>query len=317
MRLNADDKKDMRKYIEKRLAVVSLESTDKRLPFKKDYMEDLIFSIVKNPQTGEKEKRIVWSGEFLRKIDLSEISFDGVQWAVKDQNVDLSGTNAVIDFSKAAKSHDIICVEDVNLNGVDLSGSHTDLINQSTKVDYRNTNAKFNLNVDEIGFKDCNLDGLDLEGFEVDSDCFDMEAKKSLYGSSFKNTGIKIILTADQIKKDKEARKENDKKQYDKNLPEEEIQKIRIATRTESIANLIYAGKLNGCYVNETLIMPQEQKDEEKPPLIEEYKAFIQSKVTEFNQMLEDAITSQNAKIVQSDMASKPMILTKVNKENI
>lgn len=294
MRLNEEGKKDVRLHMEQHLSKISLENLNDRIKFGEDLIETLMFSIEKNPQTGEKEKRIRWSGEFLRKIDLSEVSFDGVQWASQDQEIDLSGTNAVIDFSKAIKSYGIVCVQNVNFNGVDLSNSHTELISQSTNVDYRNTNAKFDLNADEFGFNNCNLDNLDLNGIVVDSDCFEYGSKKSLCGSSFKNTGIKIKLPKEQIIKDKEQKTENANaiisadnkrvKETGKHLSSEEIKKVTVITRTENIANLIKTSKLDGCYVNETLICTQEQKELNKQQLLDEYKRFKDSVINKIDQ---------------------------------
>lgn len=86
-----------------------------RIHIQKEILEQLLFgTVIMDTPTGQVlVKYIVWSGDFLSKIDLSEISFDDVLWDINvedDDNyyseneiyeINLSNTNAHIDFSKS------------------------------------------------------------------------------------------------------------------------------------------------------------------------------------------------------------------------
>lgn len=108
----------------------------------------------------------IWTGEFLRKIDLSEVDFSNVVWnqetlsnykvificeekdceeyslARQNSKIDLSNTNANIDFSKSFDAHvfrDINCIGDCNLANVDLSNSNTQDITALFNTNVNNT----------------------------------------------------------------------------------------------------------------------------------------------------------------------------------
>ncbi len=82
MRLSEKDRYAFRERIEVMLRKVP---EGQRIKLDKDLLEDLLF--VKKTVNEEKDimvKLPVWSGKFLRKIDLSEVSFDNVSWTMLD-----------------------------------------------------------------------------------------------------------------------------------------------------------------------------------------------------------------------------------------
>ena len=126
----------------------------KRMVFADEYLdilEDLIFDyydvelgnypFVKEEYRGKKVeiKYIALDGKYLRKLDLSKVSFENLVWGgskhfknllvnceydLVDVCVDLSGTNASVDFSKSFISKYLtfpLCIFNCNFNGLDLS----------------------------------------------------------------------------------------------------------------------------------------------------------------------------------------------------
>ena len=72
MKLNQKDKIEFRNFLKEELQKIELGLEKIKIP--KEILEQLIFDI--NSETCA--KKIAWSGDFLQKLDLSEISFDNV-----------------------------------------------------------------------------------------------------------------------------------------------------------------------------------------------------------------------------------------------
>ena len=72
MKLNLEGRKELRKYVEEFLAKVP---EGKRVKINDDVLQTLLFETIIIPYNEDKVKIPVWSGSFLRKIDLSKVSF--------------------------------------------------------------------------------------------------------------------------------------------------------------------------------------------------------------------------------------------------
>ena len=80
MELNEKSKDELRKTIIKRVKDFPY---GRRAHIDKELLESLLFKkIVYNRDTGETLKLPVWSGDFLKKIDLSEVDFEDVSWSL-------------------------------------------------------------------------------------------------------------------------------------------------------------------------------------------------------------------------------------------
>ncbi len=80
MELNNSRKEELRKNILEQLKNVP---EGEKIHLDKKLLEDLLFEeIVVVESKGLTAKLPVWSGEFLRKIDLSEVSFENVSWSL-------------------------------------------------------------------------------------------------------------------------------------------------------------------------------------------------------------------------------------------
>ena len=134
----------------------------------------------------------VWTGSFLKKIDLSGISFENVIWdtsiisnnqmmiMLTDPNYmnmintsdsvikDFSDTNAQIDFSLSFQAKAFIGVNSVancNFKGVDLTGAKTDFITNMRSVNVSDTG--FVANLEEFEAIDCDLSGVNLSNHVI------------------------------------------------------------------------------------------------------------------------------------------------------
>jgi len=124
MKLNKQGKDELRAQIVEKLVNVP---KGQRVHLDKELLEDLLFEeIVYNKETGGTVKLPIWSGDFLSKIDLSEISFENVAWDLVIDKMHDTGYDKEFDDEtwKKFNNDSIYSLP----NGV--------------KVNYSNTNAK-------------------------------------------------------------------------------------------------------------------------------------------------------------------------------
>lgn len=191
----------------------------------------------------------VWSGEFLRKIDLSKVSFEGVTWCASDYPaiiqqmngifdfnsiVDYSYTNANIDFSSSFDARDgmeygrkVMYIINCNFSGVDLSNND---IMDTMIIRSNISNTNINLKNSKLYCHNSNLTNVSLVNHNIDINDFlteDSYGKINICGESiFLNTKLNIVGNIDSL--------------------------------SEKMKNFLYDyirnGKLNGCYLNGQLI---------------------------------------------------------------
>lgn len=76
--LTLEGREEVRAYVEEKLKEVP---EGKRMKLPKETLEKLLFEeVVLNQEKNIKIKFPVWSGDFLRKLDLSEVDFEDVTW---------------------------------------------------------------------------------------------------------------------------------------------------------------------------------------------------------------------------------------------
>ena len=128
MELNEKSKNELRSKVYQALQDLPYGT---RAHIDKDILESLLFKkIVYNRDTGETLKLPVWSGDFLRKIDLSEVDFEDVSWSlVVEEGYDFP--EEAYEEYMDEKTYDEITDVLLDLN-LDVDG----------KVNYSNTNAK-------------------------------------------------------------------------------------------------------------------------------------------------------------------------------
>ena len=212
----------MDKEILKEEIIKKLEKSKVKLVLDKDLLESLLFEeVILN---GKKYKKIVWQGDFLRKIDLSCINFDNVIW----NGIDLSHTNANIDFSTSCDG----IVENCNFSYVNLEKSNVSSLNCIVESDFSYSKADIRL-YDKDGkenfsyFYKNNLCGLDLSKYCIFAKDLVNYKDEYLANCTFKNS--KITINYDKF---------NDK------------------MFSKVLGLMIKNGSLEGCFINDRYISP-------------------------------------------------------------
>lgn len=266
MKLNYEGRWELRKKIEELLETVP---EGNRIRLDKQLLETLLFEeelfSIGNFEGGIKEKigkAPIWSGAFLRKLDLSQVSFDNVKWSlagvsvgddiiekynfmtgdvfgtddeVQNENImiNYSYTNAVIDFSKSFDfinkayrgNKPVISITNCSLAGVDLSNNNCDEYGFSL----------WNCNLSNSGIKICNIYSIDKCNFEnvnLTDVSFNLEELLDEYGeydisfSLFCDSGLNINGNINDL-----------------NINQKFV-----------LFDAIREGRLNGCYFNGKLI---------------------------------------------------------------
>ncbi len=137
MVLNETSKREFRKYIEQELDKLDDIELQDRIKLEPELLEQLLFEkgiFVTSDNFKIAVKYPIWSGEFLSKIDLSQISFDDVCWNLGDLDINYSNTNAVINLD----SQWDFCY--CNFSGIDFS--HTKIFASQIGTTIKNCNFK-------------------------------------------------------------------------------------------------------------------------------------------------------------------------------
>ena len=225
MKLNLKARDELRYLIEEKLVDVP---EGERIHLDKELLEQLLFetSLVElsdiDEMTGKKiiAKNLIWSGSFLSKIDLSEVSFDDVIWnVIYDEGVyfandeinlyekygikeiNLSNTNAKIDFSKSFGRKykndwevELMCC---NFSSTNLSNNLIDYNFTAEKCNFSNTSLSVMFKSGcSIRFYTSILSGLDLSKCVVDETAFGEEYQQYVFfDCNLSNTGLKVKTT--------------------------------------------------------------------------------------------------------------------------
>lgn len=209
-------KSEIRMVIEEQLKNVPF---GQRISLDNELLEELLFrKIVINKEKGLIAKIPTWSGDFLRKIDLSQISFEDVSFGgifllpqgVADENVaryfdtfvdkyletvvDYSYTNANIDLTKLFEARfRMLALSNCNFEG--LSFQNQDLSNMNfiriADTNMSNTGivipplVKFEANYS-------NFSNVDLSNRSINGNGYLLDYEEDLAGCCLLNTGIHI-----------------------------------------------------------------------------------------------------------------------------
>lgn len=291
MILRKIDKKRLCEIISDKLKAVPAGT---RIKIDKEILDQLLFDRflvvmrkdLKTDLAGQQVSIKMISNELpdpLSKIDLSEVSFDNVCWNGDDiqnciekvigsdkedikrmRTIPLVNTNAKIDLSKSQpieeKGKKIYKIKSTDFRGTNLENNCLSGNYYFYNCNFRNTGIIFDLTKDSnISFISCNLEGVDLSNQTVDEKAFVIGGSKNarIYSCNLKYTGLKI---------------ESDNFQ---NQPDE----------LKDMYNMIFGGKLVGCYINGRKILTH-SKAERKTISMEQkmeydnYRGRVIDKVT-------------------------------------
>lgn len=305
MQLNQLDKNLIREYIEGRICEIPDEQ---RLQLDKEILEPLLFeAITINKEKGIKLKVPIWSGDFLKKIDLSQVDFTNVSWGIQGMDedspysIDINGldvdptVNKRIKgiIAKGAKKYD----EKEHKEHTEEDGEEKD-DKITYLVDYSGTNANIDLtqsfealNEGVIEARLCNFSGLDFSKTDL-SKC--REISFDVVGLS----GTKLVIPSPMDSKlkaycsnfdglDLSSRTINGNKYFDsdtsENLPQCNLHNTAInitldpngldESDKEDIKTAMERNWV-GCYVNNTKIHSKEEREQYADSLKKQYDEF-------------------------------------------
>lgn len=306
MKLSNNDKNELRQKIVERLQSVP---DGQRIHLDKDLLEDLLFNeLVCNKENGETVKLPVWSGEFLRKIDLSEVSFDNVSWYFctdgyegymlyyekqiidkefcdlieakyflrNNDMVDYSYTNAKIDFSKSWEArHGEIRIASCNFAGVDLSNNNgIRNIEEIYICDLSNTKLK--LTLDNFSKENKNGDSIisrtnlsSVDLSEITQDAI------SMIDCGDYNGGVGGIVDDLCDLSNTGFNVILNPKVFKEQTIHRSKDDGSVLTQNmleEIFSRMIESGRLDGCYINGKLIKSKEERQAFAQEIIEEYE---------------------------------------------
>jgi len=264
MKLNKQDKESLIVHIQ--MAIHDAKGLpDASIHFDKDLLEELIF-MKKTVWQGGKPVEIkfpIHTGAFLRKIDLSEVSFDSVIWNKRQfceiagisyhdadsYDCDLSYTNAHIDFSKAIYPNEFslnpeesyMLIRRINFAGIDLTDSHIEQICGAEYTSFKETKGDFSSIFDSCKyFIECDFEGVVTKTEPI----VYREFVDNFDGCNFSHTGIHIVC----------------------DIKREGIEVGKV------LADEITDGRLEQCFVNNVLI--SSDNEETKQNALTEYQAY-------------------------------------------
>lgn len=328
MELSKRNKNMMRIFIENEVKNVP---AGMRIHLDKDLLEKLIFdeydAKILSASDEELEgstvkiKLVAWSGEFLSKIDLTEVSFDDVVWDMEvlhdcyeiddfNENFDiyqdiyLSNTNAKIDFSKSSNVKigcDVGYVSIVNckLANVDLS-NHTICGGVIKGSDLTNTGVNFDKDLKmAYSIDHSDLSGLDMSQVNVSELFFaddfvptNNDAIDSVYcETDFSNTGLKINVVPISGEESLKYGKINELEDKESDIGDGDL--VRCKNRVEAVMAVtmgINSGKLDGCYVNGILIKSPEDKTRIIDQILGDYKKVYSESISDITDNIEEQI---------------------------
>lgn len=312
MKLNKSNRDQLRQEVELLLQDVP---AGKRIHIDKDILETLLFEVrtytvlpkEKSRYSGRQVsvKYLIWSGKFLQKIDLSEVSFEDVVWDVhfsphihfygnpknvySDCSVDLinlSNTNAKIDFSLAAdfKYYGRLCIGNCNFSSVDLSQTKLAGICSAKQSVFDNTNIQIDFSGEnQIAICNSSFYGVDLSTQVVDEGNFVRDARPSFIDScNLSRTGLKIDtfrpsredIAKFQVYKELRSTIRGDLPRAVENLADS-LQPYLIYRRgMKEIAQLVKMGYLEGCFINGVEMVSLEERKENAKKLLLKYTDY-------------------------------------------
>ena len=185
-KLSKAEKINLRESVRRKLKEVKF-NPNKRIKLPKETLEEILFDKTKNG------KYIGYYFEGLCKLDLSEISFDGVSLN-SAKTIDFSNTNIRIDFRKIVQNQRII-LSNIDFTNVDLSDSHLEETNICDFNHCSFKNTKLSLTTAEIyNLYKCDLTGLDFGLTTLYSMAWKYDRRDGTLPDSLENTDKEHIL---------------------------------------------------------------------------------------------------------------------------
>ena len=196
MKLNKQGRDELRKSVE---VLLNASPDNKKIQLSNEALELLLFeTYIVNKEKGIKVKLPVWSGDFLRKLDLSRVSFEDVSWSMLydiDEQFGIFEEYSIIDEEFLDKIYSQEFCDDI----LKFSPLKRNISNYL--VCYANTNAKINLVKSfeakhGIGVKgSIYIWGCDFNNVDLSNDELEINGKSvTIMYSNCSNTNISLPI---------------------------------------------------------------------------------------------------------------------------
>jgi uncharacterized protein YjbI with pentapeptide repeats len=276
MKLNKKGRDELRYRICLKLKDVDFDPNN-RIKLPKDVLEELLFD-VGHDDDNVKYKKFAYYNVGLEKLDLSKISFNDVSFK-SDYQIDLSDTNAKIDFFKTYewKKNHVMFIRNVKFKNVDLSNNEfvklKDVDRAIVIFDKCNfSNTKMHLYYFPMTFVNCDLSNndfsklyLDPKGVEGDpSRVILKNGPLQMEDCNLANTGIKIGYNYDKL----------------------------------DISSLISKGYLDGCIFNGVKIKSEEEQQEESKELLKKYNNYKSNRINKVLDTIDEQLNHAGGRVV-------------------
>lgn len=242
MELNKKGQNELINYIENNVP------NGLKIKLPKNELERLIFYSVKTDEYNAKYP--IRTGKFLQKIDLSELSFENVEW---DKQI-------FIDM----------------LNSLEIQHN---LTYDNDPIDFSHTNANINLALRTNKLKytnmvNCNFEGLDLSNLTLYLTNFvEGEGLVVSTGNNFKNTRLRIVTNNEVVNQEILGSDEELIKEAQQRINEE-----------------ILKGTFDGCYIDDYLIENGKVTEKKAPPrkqeLQDQYELYQQNIINSIDEQV-------------------------------
>ena len=279
MKLNKEGRDELRERISQKLKDVDF-NPDKRIILPKEMLEELLFDVDYDLE-GIKRKRIGYHYDGLDKLDLSKISFNDVSFNSKKYRINLSNTNAKIDFFKTyewRKSYgNLLCIHNIDFSNVDLSNNEfvktkeiENILAVITECNFSNT--KIHLYYFPITFEHCDLSNNDFSGLYLDPKPVEDQPSRIIFENgpltmedcNLANTGIKIGYNYDKL----------------------------------DFNPLFEKGYFDGCYFNGTKIKTREEAKKDSDDLLKKYSTYKSKRINKMLDLIDDQLASNGGRVV-------------------
>ena len=278
MKLNKKGRDELRYRICLKLKDVDFDPNN-RIKLPKEVLEELLFDVGYDDD-NVKYKKFAYYNVGLEKLDLSKISFNDVSFK-SDYQIDLSDTNAKIDFFKTYewKTNHVMFIRNVKFKNVDLSNNEfvklkdvDDAIVIFAECNFSNT--KMHLYYFPMTFASCDLSNndfsklyLDPKGVEDDSSRVILEnGPLQMEDCNLANTGIKIGYNSDKL----------------------------------NFSPLIEKGYLDGCIFHGVRIKSKEEQQEEATHLLKKYNDYKSNRINKVLDTIDEQLNHAGGRVVKS-----------------
>lgn len=269
MQLNKKGRDELRKRVHLKLNDVEF-NPESRIKLPLDILEELLFDYKENG----KYKKIEFISDNICKLDLSEVSFYNVSFN-SDDNINLSNTNGTYDFSKTFEylDHRATIIRNINFENVDLSNQSLEGDIYFSNCNFRNTKLFPFWIGGETTLRSCDMRDNDLykngmfkdplftcEDEDISGDLFFIHkgCKTFFINTNLSGTNAHINLTDELSNSD-----------YD------------------YLNNLIKMGYLNGCYLNDKLILTSEEKSSQRNEMLRKYNKYKADRLNEVIELID------------------------------